>query len=88
MVYRTKSFATLAFRKKVFAAVYDFNSGLESKRILRTASEKSSSDELVNALLVTGQIPSMRCRVDGRVCLIIIPASAGLGESTAILKTR
>lgn len=84
---KTKSFATRAFRKKVFAAVYDFDGGLESKRILRAASEKSSSDKLVNALLVAGQIPGMRRGVDGRVCLIIILASTGLGESTAILKT-
>jgi hypothetical protein len=88
MMCRTKSFAIRAFRKKVFTAVYDFNGGLKSKRILRTASEEPSSDKFINALFVASQIAGMRCRVDGRVGLVIIPASAGLGESTAILKTR
>jgi hypothetical protein len=83
-----KVFATRAFRKKVFTTVYDFNGGLKSKRIFRAASEKSSSDEFIYALLIADQIASMCCRVDGRVCLVIIFASAGLGESTAILETR
>jgi hypothetical protein len=88
MMCRTKSFAIRAFSKKVFTPVYDFNGGLKSKCTLRAASEKSSSDKLVNALLVTSQVASMRCRVDGRVRLVIILASAGLGESTTIIETR
>jgi hypothetical protein len=87
MIYSTRSFARRAFRVKVLAAVYDLNGGLKSKRILGAASEKPSSDKLINALLVAGQIADMRCRVDGRMRLVIILASAGLGESTAILKT-
>lgn len=86
-MYSTRLFARRAFRIKVLAAVYDVNGGLKSKRILRAASEKPSGDKLVNALLVAGQIAGVRCRVDGRMCLVIIPAPAGLGESTAILKT-
>jgi hypothetical protein len=87
MRYRTRSFERRAFRIKVLAAVYDFNGCLKSKRILRAASEKPSSDKLINALLVAGQIAGMRCRVDGRMRLVVVLASAGLGESTAILKT-
>jgi hypothetical protein len=87
MMYSIRSFSRLAFRKKVLAAVYNFNGGLKSKRILRAASEKPPSDKLINALLVTGQIPGVRCRVDGRMRLVIILASAGLGKSTTILKT-
>ncbi len=87
MARRTRSFTTRTFRKKVFAAVYNVDGGLKSKRILRAASEKSSSNKLINALFVANQITSMRYRVDGRMRLVIIPASAGLGESTAILKT-
>jgi hypothetical protein len=87
MIYSTRSFARRAFRVKVLAAVYDLNGGLKSKRILGAASEKPSSDKLINALLVAGQIADMRSRVDGRMRLVIILASAGLGESTAILKT-
>jgi hypothetical protein len=83
----TRSFARRTFRKKVLAAVYDINGGLKSKRILRATSEKPSSDKLINALLVASQIAGMRCRVDGRMRLVIILASAGLGKSTAILKT-
>jgi len=86
-MYRTNSFARRAFRIEVLAAVYDFNGGFKSERILRAASEKPSSDKLINALLVAGQIAGMRCRVDGRMRLVIILASAGLGEPTAILKT-
>jgi hypothetical protein len=82
-----RSFARRAFRKEVLAAVYDFNGGLKSKRILRATSEKPSSDKLINALLITSQIAGMRCWMDGRMGLVIILASAGLGESTAILKT-
>jgi hypothetical protein len=88
MIYSTRSFARRAFRIKVLATVYDFNGGLKSKRILRAASEKPSSDKFINALLVAGQIAGMRCRVDGRMRFVIILASAGLGESTAILKTE
>jgi hypothetical protein len=87
MMCRTKKIATRAFRKKLFTAVYDFNGRLESKRILRAASKESSGDKFINALLVASQIARMRCRVDGGVGLVIILASAGLGESTAILKT-
>ena len=87
-MYSTRSFARRAFRIEVLAAVCDFNGGLKSKRILRAASEKPSSDELINALLIAGQIAGVRCRVDGRMRLVIVLASAGLGEPTAILKTE
>ncbi len=66
MARRTRSFTTRTFRKKVFAAVYNVDGGLKSKRILRAASEKSSSNKLINALFVANQITSMRYRVNGR----------------------
>jgi hypothetical protein len=49
---QNRPFSTRTFRRKVFAAIYDFNNGLKSKCILRAASEKSSSDKLIDALLV------------------------------------
>lgn len=85
---RTKSLAIHAFGKKVFTTVYNFNGSLESKRIFRAASEKSSSDKFINALLVASQVTNMRCWVDRRVRLVIILASAGLGKSTTIMETR
>ena len=51
---QNKTFSTLAFRKKVFISIYDLNRSLKSKCILRAAGEKSSSDELIDTLLVSG----------------------------------
>jgi hypothetical protein len=81
-------FDTRTFRKELFVAIYNVNSGLESYSIFRTTGKKPSGDKLVNTLFVSGQVASVRRRVDGRMCLVVVLASTRLRKATLVSKTR
>jgi hypothetical protein len=83
-----QGFRTHTFGKEVFPTIYHFNSGLESKCVFRAAGEKPPGNKLIDALVIASEITSVGSWVDGWVSLVVILASARLGEATLVLKTR
>ena len=86
--YVTKPAETRTFRKELFVAIYNVNSGLESYSVFRARSKKPPGDKLINTLFVSSQVTSVCRRMDGRVCLVVILASTRLRKATLVSKTR
>ena len=86
--YVTKPTETRTFRKELFVAIYNVNSGLESYSVFRATSKKPPGDKFINTLFVSSQVAGVCCRMDGRVGLVVILASTRLRKATLVSKTR
>lgn len=76
------------FRKELFVAIYNVNSGLESYSVFRATSKKPPGDKFINTLFVSSQVAGVCRRMDGRMGLVVILASTRLRKATLVSKTR
>lgn len=69
---------------ELFSASDDFDCRLKSFGIFRTTGKESSAHELVDSLIITIQIACVRCRMDGRMGLIVFLTFPWFAKATVL----